>query len=180
LAWLKFAIPPAFVNSYCTICFGHQKKDPRCLILSGLWSPSSPSTRPSEHAHDEPGRIAHQGSCSLGYIKGGMKVKVNKRQGNSLECHLMAHSPGESDRKENGTVAPRYFLSQSGILPSSLLNFGRLLMLWTTMWQLVAVKSSSIFRIFLGPLPARISHCTFRISYGTVQPVTGPFEIWKV
>jgi hypothetical protein len=76
----------------------------------------------------------------------------------------MAHSPGESDRKENGTVAPRYFLSQSGILPSSLLNFGRLLMLWTTMWQLVAVKSSSIFRIFLGPLPARISHCTFRIS----------------
>ncbi len=111
LAWLKFATPPAFANSYCTICFGHYKKDPRWLILSGLWSPSSPSTRPLEHGYNEPGRIAHQGSCSLGYIRGGTKVNVNKSQG-SLTC--------------------------------------------------------------------LISRCTLRISKGTVQPVTGPSEIWKV
>jgi hypothetical protein len=92
----------------------------------------------------------------------------------------MAHSPGESDRKENGMAAPLYFLSQSGILPSSLLKFGRLLMLWTTN---VAAGSREVqlnFSYIFRSLKCLISHCTFRISEGTVQPVTGPSEVWKV
>jgi hypothetical protein len=44
----------------------------------------------------------------------------------------------------------------------------------------ITLKSSSIFSsVFSGPLPAQISHWTFRISKFTVQLVTGPSEIQK-
>ncbi len=43
------------------------------------------------------------------------------------------------------------------------------------------LKSSSIFsRVFSGPLPARISRCTFWIWKCTVQSVAGPLEVRKV